>query len=207
MTHINWNLPPLRSGILGLIDKAAGPGATKVEYALQTLFPLGAAYLAYSYAAVTFPEWGWWKVTLYALLAFDMLGGIITNSTSSAKRWYHREGQRTIQHLRFVALHIFQISVVAIVFRDFDYFYLATVSAFMMGASAIILFTPIYLQRATALILFAVGIILNFYAWPPVTGIEWFTLALLLKLLVAHLPHEEPYRPKLEDNVSSKFSN
>jgi hypothetical protein len=195
---IRWDLPPVRRGFGGFVDKAAGPGATNAEYLLQLLVPGAAALAAYFYAAAEFPSWSWWTVALYCVLAFDMVGGMITNSTSTAKRWFHREGQTWRNHLTFVAIHIVQISVVAIVFRDLDMVYGASLFAYLMSATVLILIVPRYLQRPIAVTLCALGMLLEMYAWGVSSVMPWFTPLLLLKLLISHLLYEEPYRPENE---------
>ena len=39
-TRIDWELPPLRDGWRGQIDKFVGPGATKAEINLQLYLPI-----------------------------------------------------------------------------------------------------------------------------------------------------------------------
>ncbi|MFZ0613588.1 MAG: hypothetical protein WAM73_15220 [Desulfobacterales bacterium] len=55
------------------------------------------------------------------MLAFDIVGGVTTNATSSAKRWYHRSGQTALNHMGFIALHLLHIFLVAWLFRKLDY--------------------------------------------------------------------------------------
>jgi hypothetical protein len=195
VTIIDWTLPPQRGGVHGLQDKIAGPGATKAEVALQIILPILAVLAAYFYVQKTSLDWPWWKVTLFCALAFDMIGGIVTNSTSSAKRWYHRDGQGKKQHLTFVGVHTIHVALVALVFRNFDALYFGALSGYLLLAAVIVVSTPLYLQRTMAFSLFSVGLLLESYGWAAPFEIAWFTPLLLLKLLVAHLPREEPYRP------------
>lgn len=195
---ISWEMPPVRKGIGGFVDKAAGPGATAAEYVLQLLIPGGAALAAYFYAAAEFPDWPWWKVALFCALVIDMVGGMITNATSSAKRWFHRNGQTWRNHLTFMAVHIVQISVVALVFRDMDLVYGVSLYAYLLSATILILIFPLYLQRPVAVTLCALGMLLEMYAWGVSSVMPWFTPLLLIKLLISHLLYEEPYRPENE---------
>jgi hypothetical protein len=57
---------------------------------------------------------------------------------------------------------------------------------------------PQYLQRPTALVCFACGLLIAMYLLPQPTGLEWFLPMFYLKVLVSHLPKEEPYRPAEE---------
>ncbi|WP_462323105.1 hypothetical protein [Halochromatium sp.] len=90
---IDWYVPQPRTGLAGALDKFIGPGATTAELLLQILAPLVAALAAPLYAALSGEDWSWFQYLLCAVLAFDMVGGVVTNATSSAKRWYHRDGQ------------------------------------------------------------------------------------------------------------------
>ncbi len=195
MALIDWTLPPQRRGVLGLLDKITGPGATGVEVALQLLLPLIATLVAYRYAQEMMPAWPWWKIALFCVLAFDMMGGIVTNATSSAKRWYHRDGQGKKQHLSFIAVHTIHVALVALIFRDFDAAYFAGFSGYLIVSALITLSVPLYLRRPLALFLCATGFLLEIYSWGAPVEIAWFTPLLLIKLLAAHLPREEPYRP------------
>jgi len=194
-TPIDWNYPPPRSGFLGTVDKGIGPGATRTEYVLQFALPGAATLLAYFYADAAFPAWPRRKVLLFCVLAFDMVGGVVTNSTSSAKRWFHRATQTWRNHLGFVALHVAHIGLVAILFRDIDLVYLVAMPSYLISAAVLILLFPLYLQRSIALFLVTLGMLLEIYAWGAPHEIAWFTPLLMLKLLVAHLLREEPYRP------------
>ncbi|NEP44590.1 MAG: hypothetical protein F6K35_37415, partial [Okeania sp. SIO2H7] len=95
---IEWTYPEPRN----LADRFIGPGATRGELLLQLIPPVLMA-LALPLVA-KLGDWGWnfWQMLIAAILAFDLLGGVITNATSSAKRWYHRTGQGFGQHLGFV---------------------------------------------------------------------------------------------------------
>ncbi|MCE7997443.1 MAG: hypothetical protein HEP70_01155 [Rhodobiaceae bacterium] len=188
-------MPALSGGIGGYIDRLLGPGATAAEYAIQMLLPGAATIAAYFFAQEAFPAWPWWKLLIYCVLVFDIVGGIVTNATSSAKRWFHRDTQTWRDHLGFVALHIVQIAIVATLFRDLDWSYGVFLSAYLLSAAALILMLPLYLQRPVALFLVAMGMVLELYGWGPSTEVPWFTAFLLLKLLAAHLLREEPYRP------------
>lgn len=193
--RIDWRYPQPRSGFNGFWDRFVGPGTTQAELALQIGFALlaGAAVVIYALAA----DLGWSALQLIVagVLALDMAGGVVTNACSSAKRWYHREGQGLAQHVTFVAAHVVQIALVAWLFRGQDWGYLVVVYAYLMAATVIILRAPLYLQRPVALIFLCSAFVLNSYVLLPVRGMEWFIPFLFLKLLVSHLLREEPYRP------------
>ncbi|WP_462323106.1 hypothetical protein [Halochromatium sp.] len=85
--------------------------------------------------------------------------------------------------------------LVAWLYLDNDWLWAAIAGAYLLGAAALILATPVYLQRPTALTLYMGGMVIGRWLLPTVPGLEWFLPVFYLKLLVSHLPREEPYRP------------
>ncbi|MEM9317059.1 MAG: hypothetical protein AAGA95_20810 [Pseudomonadota bacterium] len=129
------------------------------------------------------------------LLAFDLSGGIVTNATSSAKRWYHRPSQKARHHFAFVALHLLHLALVCGLFLDGDgRWFLTTGGALMLSATLVIL-SPLYLKRPVAYTLYACLLVATIYGLAFPKGLEWFLPLFYLKLLVSHLPPETPFRP------------
>lgn len=190
--------PEPREGLPGVLDRFVGPGATPAELALQFVLPLGAAGAAVAYAAYAVGTWSGIQYILCALLAFDIMGGIITNATSSGKRWYHRAGQGFPQHFGFVTLHLGHLALVSWLFLGFDLSWLIAAGVYLLIAGLAIISSPLYLQRPIALVMYAGSVLLALYALAPPPGMEWFLPFFYLKVLVAHLPREEAYRPKGE---------
>ncbi|MEL6222606.1 MAG: hypothetical protein AAFR31_08210, partial [Cyanobacteria bacterium J06627_8] len=91
-----------------------------------------------------------------------------------------------------------QISLVALLFRKSDWIFLAIVSGYLIIASIVILFSPLYLQRPIALGLYGVALLGDRYLLSPTLGLEWFLPFLMLKLLVSHLLKEAPYRSETD---------
>ncbi len=199
MTRIDWTSPEPRAGMLGAWDKFVGPGATSAEEWLQLI---GGALLAGCLAVMLYLRWAdlnWtgWQLLLAAVLALDLIGGIITNATSAAKRWYHRAGQDGLRsHLPFIAVHGIHLVLVAAVFRGMDWGFFAVSYGYLLAASIVILKIPLYLQRPMALTLFCGGILLGIYLFIPTPGLEWFIPFFYLKLLVSHLLKEAPFAPE-----------
>jgi len=193
---IEWTPPAPRPGLLGSWDRFIGPGATRAE----NLLILAAAFVAGLalplYAVLRGLGWTVLQLVVGGLVAADLAGGIVANATGPAKAWYHRTGQGFWQHLGFVALHIVDIALVAGLFRGMDWAYAAGVYGYLLLASILTLRVPLYLQRPVALLLYGGAILLNAYIFPPTAGTEWFVPILFLKLLVAHVLPEAPFRPK-----------
>lgn len=192
--RIDWTYPDARQGFWGILDQITGPGATSAELALQFIPPLGAAIAVLGYGITLQPSWTTLMSAIAALLVLDLLGGIITNATSTAKRWYHRPGQGFKQHLSFIALHGIHVFVVAWLFRSRDIPFFLSVYAYLLISSTIILRCPLYLQRPVAFLLYGLGVLLNSYLLTATVGLEWFLPLFLMKLLISHLLKEAPYR-------------
>jgi hypothetical protein len=189
-TPINWGYPEPRNAL----DRFIGPGATPAELALQFIPTLIAAVGLPIFAINQ--AWGWSTVQLIIVgfLVLDMVGGVITNATSAAKRWYHREGQGLNAHMMFVLLHILQPTLVMVFFDRWNWQFVAGTFGYVVIAALLILATPLYLQRPLALLLTAGGIMLGLYVLPVPQYFDWFVPLYFIKLLVSHLLREEPYR-------------
>jgi hypothetical protein len=198
MTNIDWTPPEPRKGLAGAWDKFVGPGATPAEEWLQLGGGLALA-LALGALLLTRREslgWSALQTGVAALLAFDLIGGIITNATSAAKRWYHRPGQDGLRpHMTFIAVHAVHLLAVAALFRGMDWAFFGVMLGYLLAAAVAILWTPLYLQRPLAFMLYCGAFLLGAYVFPPTPGLEWFVPFFFLKLLVSHLLKEAPYTP------------
>lgn len=190
---IDWTQRPVRDGLNGALDRFIGPGATRAEIALSLGAALAAALLLLLVIAAQGLEWTPVQTLLGVLLAFDLAGGIATNATQSAKRWYHRSGQGARQHLSFTALHGVHLLLVMFAFYAGDWGYFGLSYGYLLGAALLIVGLPLALRRPVALLAALGGVLLSLYGLPAVAGLEWFLPAFYLKLLVAHLLREEPY--------------
>ncbi len=124
-----------------------------------------------------------------------IVGGIITNATSSPKRWYHRKGMGFKQHMSFISPHFVQLILFSWAFLDFDRLWILLTGGYMALACTVVLKTPLYLQRPIALTAYSTGLVLSLYVFDSASGLEWFLPLFYLKLLVSHILREEPYRP------------
>lgn len=182
-----------RNGWQGQLDRLIGPGATTAELALQFLPAVGGAIAAPLYAATLPVAWSPLQLGLISLLGFDLVGGVLTNATAAAKRWYHCPGQGWQQQMTFVCIHLIHIGLVALLFRGTDWFFFAGVSSYLLLAAGLILASPLYLQRPIALGLYGLALLGDRYLFVPTPGLEWFLSLFFLKLLVSHLLNETAY--------------
>ncbi|MCA9919875.1 MAG: hypothetical protein KC445_18085 [Anaerolineales bacterium] len=195
---IEWTPPEPRPGLAGEWDKFIGPGATKGELWLQWVGTVGltAVLSLINFTQRTELNWSTWQWLVFLLFAFDLSGGIITNATATAKRWYHRAGQRFINHFGFVAIHGLHLALIAWLFRNGDWLYFVVHYGYLLAGTAVLLRTPLYLKRPLALLLFSGTLLLNSSLVLPVPGLGWFIPFFFLKLFVAHLLPEAPFTPE-----------
>lgn len=184
------NIRRPRPGPGGVLDRLVGPGATRAELALQFGVSAVAAVAAPFYAYGAVEHWSLLQYAACCVLAFDVAGGIVTGSTSTAKRWYHRPGRGFRHHMAFVSIHVLHLAVVSWLFLSFDGWWLALTAAYLLGAAAVVLAVPKYLQRPAATTAYLGALLLATYAVARPIGLEWFLPAFYLKLLVSHLPAE-----------------
>lgn len=192
---IDWELPPLRAGWRGRIDKFIGPGATTAEKNLQLYVPILAVGIVVAIAFYRDFGWTWIQYAVVAFLALDMVGGIATNLTSAAKRWYFRKGNGFKEHISFVAQHIVQLALASYFFLDFDIVWIAVIYGYLILSCALILWCPLYLQRPVSGMVFAASLALSMYVFESPEHLQWFLPLFFFKLQVCHIVREEPYRP------------
>lgn len=186
------DLPTPRRGLFGLWDRLIGPGATKAENALIIISSIIGALWAT--ARLWFLGFDVKHLVVGAIIGFDIIGGAVCNATDTTKRWYHRPEVTWIQHVAFVLPHLIHVSLVSWLFRNvvgFDWNYFGSISSYLLFATAVVLVVPNYLKRPVAAGLFLIAIAIEFYGVGITLGIEWFTPALFLKLLIGHLVPEQ----------------
>lgn len=187
-THGSYSAP--RTGLVGHWDRFIGPGATSAELLIAFLPALASAVLVPVYAYTLGVAWTPLQYAVAAFLAFDLVGGVLTNATNSAKRWYHRPGQTGRHHMTFVAVHLLHIVVFAWLFRNMDWSFVGIVSDTLLLSALLVLTVPRFLQRPVALLCMLAALALGLYGLSPTPGLEWFVPVLFLKLVVSHLVDE-----------------
>jgi len=193
---ISWQPPKPREGFLGGWDKFVGPGATGAEENLQVilggLIAVGGIALFWLAQGAAASIWQWLFVLV---LALDIGGGIVTNSTSAAKRWYHRSGQGRSKHFMFVATHLIHIVLMALLFADGPLVYSLVLGGMVIVGTLVLLWTPLYLQRPLAVGLAMSVIMAGQLPLFDIAGLNWFIPALMLKLILGHALKEAPFQP------------
>lgn len=78
-------------------------------------------------------------------------------------------------------------------FRSGDWAFFGIVYGYLTVSALIILLTPLYLRRMTALLFLLGAFIMNSYIFKPALGLEWFLPTFLTKVLVSNLVKEAPF--------------
>lgn len=117
------------------------------------------------------------------ILALDVLGGVIANSTHSTNQWYH---ERPVQiRLLFVIVHFVHPLLAVLVIDPGHWAFFACTYLVMLVATFIVLLMPqAYPQRPTAFAFFLAGVLAVSYFAQPIAPLVWFAPAYLAKLIV-----------------------
>ncbi|MBL1073174.1 hypothetical protein JK358_02065 [Nocardia sp. 2] len=165
-------------------DRLVAPDATAAESALCYLTAAagstGAVLLALD---AGFPGLA---VAVIALVAFDLCGGAVVNSSLAAKRHFHRPGRTHWHHLGFVAVHV-QPFVLALVVPGFGWGSAALVYGLALTGAVAVLGAPQRMRKPVAFAWVTLALLI------PVglpLALAWVTPVLMVKLLLGHLQAE-----------------
>nr|WP_192867649.1 hypothetical protein [Thaumasiovibrio occultus] len=194
--HINWDCE-------GKFNFTTGFGATKAESIIANYAALIAPVILYFFSWHAL-AWSSLQVVVAALLTLDMIGGVLSNSLGSMKRFLHTDqslelswmGKLVGSKFLFPSVH-FQLFAVPLCF-DIGWSYAFIWYGVMMSAIVFLHAMPMYLHRPIALIVVMISIILATLLASPV-GLEWLAPIFIIKLVLSHGVREEPYRPTLSD--------
>ncbi|NOI67904.1 hypothetical protein [Vibrio sp. 99-8-1] len=193
---INWQCN-------GKFNFTTGYGATKAENVIANYAAFIAPVILYFFAWKSL-DWSVLQVVVAALLTLDMIGGVLTNSLGSMKRYLYTDQNLDVNWLGklvgskflFPAIH-FQLFAIPLCF-DIAWSYAFFWYGMMMVSIVIVHFTPLYLQRPIALLIVMLSIILAQLIASPV-GLEWIAPIFMIKLVLSHGVREEPYRRTLTE--------
>ena len=180
----------------------AGYQPTKAERIIANYPALLVPILLYFLA---WQDLGWSavQIAVASFLALDMIGGVLTNSLGSMKRFLHTDQQLPLNWLGklvgskfvFPAIH-FQIFAAPLCF-DVAWSYGFFWYGLMMASILLIHKLPLYLHRPVALLIVMLSIIVSQVAFVAPAGLEWLAPIYMIKLVLSHGVREEPYRPSL----------
>jgi hypothetical protein len=166
-----------------------GPPRTRGE----TIVCLGGSALVMAVLAAYVDHEGGWRdrsvlqVVVLAAIIFDLIFGMFTISTTTAKAWYHREGADVRRfRLEFVLGHLPYLVAGAALF-DTGWRW-AIANAVLLVAFAIALeLTPTDLKRIVAIALTMTAALANLTWMPLPATLAWLPVLLYVKVLVCFL--------------------
>ncbi|MFF3013341.1 hypothetical protein [Streptomyces sp. NPDC057939] len=192
---VDWEIPPTPPGRAGALERFMGPGRTRAESAVEAAGGIvcAAVLAAGVWATGGHADWSGVQWAVVALAGLDLIGGVLTNSTNAAKRWYHRQGDGTRRaRLLFVGAHLLHLAAVGLVVLSGDWAWTLTNAALLLTGAAAVEFTPVEVKRPMAMAVFMVAVLVNLF-WSTVPAVlAWFAPLFFLKLLVCHLVPEAP---------------
>ncbi|MBF6331733.1 hypothetical protein [Nocardia transvalensis] len=192
--HIDWAVPGTG------LDALFGDGATRAEKILPTVIGLIGTALVVGHAMAAGFDWSWWRYSVAAILAADLVGGVVANALNSAKRFQNADhiavrrptAALVRNHPLFTAVHIHPI-VIALLFPGPGLAWGLLWYAITLASVLIVGHTPLYLRRPAAMATVAVAPVLAASMDNP-QGFAWLPSILAAKLVLGAV-REEPYRP------------
>jgi hypothetical protein len=169
-----------------LLRTVFGPPRTRGE----TIVCLGGSALVIALLAACVDHEGGWhgrsvlQIVVLAAIIFDLIFGMFTISTTTAKAWYHREGADARRlRLGFVVGHLSYLVAGAALF-DTGWLW-ATANAGLLLAFAVALeLTPTDPKRIVAIGLTLTAGLANLIWMPLPASLAWLPVLLYVKVLV-----------------------
>ncbi len=185
---------------VGKFKFTSGYGATKAEHGIANYAACLAPVVMYLFSWKGL-DWSITQIIVASVLALDMVGGVLTNSLGSMKRFLHTDKKLDLSWLGklvgskflFPLIHI-QIFVVPLFF-DISWGYAFFWYGIMVGSILLIHCLPLYLHRTVAMLVVMLSVMIGPIAFVPPEGLEWLASIYMIKLVLSHGVREEPYRP------------
>lgn len=193
--RISWEIPSGRPGLAGRLERFMGPGKSRSESVVEVLGLLGCAALlaAGLWGSGTAHAWSTAQLVVVALVGLDLVGGVLTNATNAAKRWYHRPGPAARRaRLLFVSAHLVHLAAMGLIVLSGDLAWTLANAALLLGGAVVVEFAPVHLRRPVAMALLMAAVLVNLFWLPVPAALAWFAPLFFLKLLVGHLVPEAP---------------
>ncbi|MEU8760058.1 hypothetical protein [Streptomyces sp. NPDC048659] len=199
--EVVWDIPDAPPGLAGRLERFMGPGKSRAESAVEA----AGLVLCGSLLAVGVGTSGLWhawsaaQCAVVALIGLDLIGGVLTNATNAAKRWYHRPapGARRTR-LLFVSAHLLHLLAMGLVVLSGDWRWTLGNGALLLAGAAVVEFTPLQLKRPASMAVLMAAVLVNLFWLEVPAALAWFAPLFFLKLLVCHLVPEAPLRRKRE---------
>ncbi|WP_330230728.1 hypothetical protein OHA40_33125 [Nocardia sp. NBC_00508] len=186
----DWAIPATSAGWAGRLERFMGPGKSRAEAAVEYVGGAICLLLLVSYCWPKFSDRSVAEIAVSIVIACDVVGGVLTNATNSAKRWYHRT-RSSGGRLGFVAVHTLHLAVVGFLLLDDPVWFVAN-TLLLLGSALLIESVPAGLRRPVAMAAYMAVLLVNLIAFPVPALLAWFVPLFYLKLLVCHLIPEVP---------------
>lgn len=185
-------------------DPIYGTGSTLAERNLARISAVVGTAGVLAAVALTSPDvWALWQYAVAAVVAFDLIGGVVANALASAQREHERPDRpgdgpllRLVRRpVLFSALHV-QPILVGLLFPGAPWWWGPAWYAVVLGAVIVVRRVPRHLARPVALAVAAGVAVASPLVVAPV-GFAWLPVIMVLKLVVAHAvprdlePHPE----------------
>ncbi|MEU3632019.1 hypothetical protein AB0E11_15325 [Streptomyces fradiae] len=193
--RVRWEIPPTGTGLAGRLERFMGPGKSRSESVVEALGLLGCALIlaAGLWTSDTARGWSTAQLVVVALTGLDLIGGVLTNATNAAKRWYHRAGPGVRRaRLLFVSAHLVHLAAMGLIVLSGDVAWTLANAALLLGGAVVVEFAPLHLGRPVAMALLMAAVLVNLFWLPVPAALAWFAPLFFLKLLVCHLVPEAP---------------
>jgi hypothetical protein len=193
----DWEIPPTPPGWAGRLERFMGPGKSRAESAVESagLAVCAGALAAGVWHSGAFGGWSAVQLAVVILAGLDLVGGVLTNATNAAKRWYHRPGSgRRRARLAFVAVHLLHLAAVGLLVLSGDWAWTLGNAVLLLGGAAAVEFTPLHLKRPLSMAAFMTAVLVNLFWLRTPDALAWFAPLFFLKLLVCHLVPEAPLK-------------
>ncbi|MBB1245247.1 hypothetical protein GL263_16965 [Streptomyces durbertensis] len=193
--RVSWEIPATPPGFAGRVERFTGPGKRRSESVVElgggTLCVLLLAAGVWASGAVG--GWSTAQLVIVAVVALDLVGGVLTNSTNAAKRWYHRAapGARRAR-LLFVSAHLAHLAAMGLVVLSGDWGWTAGNAALLAVGAVCVEFAPLHLRRPVSMVVLMAAVLVNLFWLTVPLQLAWFAPLFFLKLVVCHLVPEAP---------------
>lgn len=193
--EVAWEIPETPPGFAGRVERFMGPGRTRAESAVEIAGLIVCALLlaAGIRASGAWHAWSGLQCAVVALVGLDLIGGVLTNATNAAKRWYHRPGPGVRRsRLLFVSAHLLHLLAVGLIVLPADWRWTLGNGALLLAGAALVEFAPLHLKRPVSMIALTAAVVVNLFWLEVPLALGWFAPLFFLKLLVCHLVPEAP---------------
>lgn len=129
-----------------------------------------------------------WRVVLIALLAIDIVGGILTTAVPSGRRWWANKEKTASARWQFALLHTIHLLIFSWVYTINPIASSSVTVALLIVGTAVILACPPQLRFACGFAVFLAASALTAVTVFGHLAVGWFLPCFFLKIFVSHLP-------------------